>query len=116
MSRIDADWLSRLELATTTAEAVRIAADYVRAWTPVDLLTLPAECRPGEIADPDDVVGYAYRLVSAHCAARSPPSDDDPLPRMAAFFARAAQRLVMLSSMVPQRPARHLFQGVRERG
>jgi hypothetical protein len=84
-------WRGRLDEATTAHEVVSAAKDFVAAWTPEEIASLPPHCRPGKIVDADDVTAYAIQLAQ-EC--RAADSDADPrVHRMGNFFSDASLRL-----------------------
>ncbi len=83
-------WQNTITSAKTTTEVVAAAKEFLSSWTPEQIAALPADCRPSEMNDPDDVSGYAFTLVQKQCAGenRSPA-----LNAMATFFTAASIRL-----------------------
>ena len=82
-------WEARLTRAYRTEDVLAIAKEFVAAWGPAELATLPEHLRPGRLRDSDDVGLYAFKLVS------HPASGPNAgyLLRMTTFFTAASRRL-----------------------
>lgn len=83
-------WLGRLNTATSTAEVVVLAREFLATWSADDLAKLPDSCEPGEISSSDDIAFYAFQLVREQCSGDSQCVE---LHRMATFFSSASQRV-----------------------
>lgn len=89
-------WFDLLAAATTPAEVVRVARDYLATWTPQEIAALPRPCRPpGQLKFPEEIVDYAFSLVKAH---REGDDDHQGVLRMATFFAEASWRVAAAMS------------------
>ena len=88
-------WQKAIQSAARTSDIVAAAREFVSSWTPEQIASLPAECRPGEMNNAHDVADYAFTLVSKQCA-----DEDQPpaLNAMASFFAAASIRLSEISA------------------
>ncbi len=95
-------WQHRLDAASTEADVVELANEFLATLTPGDIARLPEEARPRPIATADDVTRYAFLLFRHHDA------DDDGAARLiyriARFFSGAAIRVsqVMARSSDPE--------------
>jgi hypothetical protein len=84
-------WFDLLASASTPAEVVNVARDYLATWTPEEIARLPRACRPPRsLKFPEEIVDYAFALVKAHLDA---DSDSNGVTRMATFFAEASWRV-----------------------
>ncbi len=84
-------WADRLNHASAVEEIINVVKDYLAQWTPEELANLPEACRPGRIADSDDITLCAFALVREQFKAED--RDDAALARMATFFTGASRRL-----------------------
>ncbi len=89
-------WQRRLDAASSEADVVAIARDFVALLSPSDLERLPEICRPTPLARGSDVTEYASILVRHHCGGDGAASRlVDWLIR---FFSAAARRLSELQA------------------
>ncbi|HUP30816.1 MAG TPA: hypothetical protein VM122_11620 [Usitatibacter sp.] len=84
-------WQDRLNFASSEAEVVEVAKDFIAQFTPEEIHELPEACRPGKFFDANDVTSYAFALVRHNC-------DGDArvsvlVHKMVAFFSEASIRL-----------------------
>ena len=84
-------WQNRLDAATSEAEVVSVARDFLATFSPYDLARLPEVSRPGKLVDGNDVGAYALTLVRSNC-------DDGIgtarcLQMLSTFFSRASERI-----------------------
>lgn len=89
-------WQGRLNNATDQGEVVGIARDFVAQFDYAQVAGLPAECRPGDFVDANDVTSYAFTLVQ-HCTG----GDTEGavlVEKLAAFFSHASLRLARILS------------------
>ena len=92
-------YLISLRAAASEEEVVRIARDYLAQWTPPELGSIPASCRPRRISDAEDLADGAFALTKA----RIDTSTSQPLlEEMETFFAMACARISELEA-IPQR-------------
>lgn len=84
-------WQDRLHLASTEAEVVIAAKEFVAQFTPDEINDLPEPCRPGKFFDANDITSFAFALVRHQCG------DDARTARLvqklALFFSNASIRL-----------------------
>lgn len=99
-------WQDRLDEASTEADVVMVAKDFIAAFTPAEIARLPQECRPGKFFEANDVTSYAFALVRYTC-------DEEPetaalVHKLAHFFSNASTRLsqIMARSNVSEDEAR----------
>ncbi len=83
-------WPGRLDLATSEAEVVEAARDYLASLDPFEVDRLPDHCKPRKLFDADDIGSYAFDLVSCDCVAADSTA---VVHRVAAFFMDANDRL-----------------------
>jgi len=82
--------------ATTSERAViQLARSYLAEWTPAELASIPEKCRPGKIADGEDVADLAFNLTHARIQSRG---SQMLLEEMEGFFAYACAKLSELES------------------
>lgn len=84
-------WQNRLDAATSEAEVVGVARDFLATFSPYELARLPEGCRPRKLVDGNDVAAYALILVKSNC-------DDGIgtarcLQMLSTFFSRASERI-----------------------
>ena len=90
-------WNARLSEATTSADVLRVARDFLSQWTSQQLEELPADCHPGQLDKADDIPPYAVKLLQRHC--REDAYASPGLTAMANFFASASQRLSKITAL-----------------
>jgi hypothetical protein len=102
----DQVWLERLHSAHEVAEILATAKQFLSSWRPLQLASLPRDCRPPLMGSTDDVGIYAFTLARYQRL-----NDQDALvDRMSTFFVAAQQRLSeILAISVHRTPAPHFF-------
>ena len=84
-------WHEQLKAASTEADVVAIARDYLATVTPDEIKWLPEHLRPHRLVDANDITTYAFELVRFDCG------DHDGMQRLvhrlAHFFSSASIRL-----------------------
>ena len=98
-----ADWLYLLNTSESDTQAVAVARDFVATWSPLEISRLPASCRPGRLADANDVSDLAYRLTNAHLRYTGSVTDWLLLERMMNFFVQANARIGELHAAIHAR-------------
>ena len=83
-------WQRRLDAASSDAEVVAIARDFVAMLSANDLERLPEICRPPPLARGSDVAEYASILVRHHCSGDG--ATHRLVDRLTGFFSAAARR------------------------
>ena len=84
-------WQGRLAAASSVAEVVEIARNFVATFSPADIACLPEVVRPPELVEPQDVSAYAFALVRHYCDDNS--GSARLAYRLASFFSSASIRL-----------------------
>jgi len=91
------EWNTRIGEASSEEEVLWVVRDFLSHWTPQQLEDLPADCRPGQMARPEEIAEYAIQLRHAQCK-----SDDILASRMytiTTFFGIASQRLAQIAHL-----------------
>lgn len=87
---------SQLGAATSEAEVVALAREFLASISPYDLARIPESLRPRKLVDGKDITEYAVKLVRYDC------DDSDGsarcMRRLANFFSSAS---IKLSKLVP---------------
>ncbi|MDQ3025461.1 MAG: hypothetical protein M3R58_03005 [Pseudomonadota bacterium] len=85
---------SQLGAATSEAEVVALAREFLASVSPYDLARIPESFRPEKLVDGNDITEYAVRLVRYDC------DDADGnarcIRRLANFFSSASIQLSKL--------------------
>jgi len=89
-------WQRRLDAASSEADVVATARDFVAMLSPSDLDRLPEPCRPGPLERGSDVADFASILVRHHCSGDG--ATHRLVDRLIAFFSAAARRLAELQT------------------
>lgn len=84
-------WQERVHAATTEAEVLHVARNFLAQFAPIEIAQLPEACRPRKLADGSDLTEYAFDLVRHRCD--DGLGADYALHRLAAFFSGATARL-----------------------
>ena len=96
-------WRDHLVLAATPERVLAVAQDFLATWSPEELASLPAACRPpARFAVPEDVVLYTFTLVDYRL---KQDSEHPGVFRMANFFSEATARVTFLMGQVKLRQA-----------
>ena len=85
-------WRLAIPQARTPQELLELAKDFVADWDQRDLAHLPADCRPQDVRDLDDVSYMAYRLAQAFANPTADPRDEPYVREMLSFFSAVAER------------------------
>lgn len=83
-------WLRDIERATSQAEVVAGARDYMSLWSPREL---PEGCREIAIEDETDIVRWRERLAQGGGAAAGGASSPERYRDLVTYLARASERL-----------------------
>jgi hypothetical protein len=84
-------WQAQLDRASSSADVVGLARDYLAQFSPYELHELPEPCRPpGKIVDGEDITSYAFALVQQDC---NGIENAGLIHRLAHFFSSASVRL-----------------------
>ncbi len=85
-------WIRMLEGARTPEDVVQVARKFVAQLSDSEIELLPRDCRPPQLASPEDVRQYALRLVKQ--PARGPNARI--ALRISEFVSAAAIRIAKL--------------------
>lgn len=94
--RPGAIWLFAVNAAETEADVVIAARDFLATWTPAEISTLPVDCRPGRIANAEDINEIAYSLSTEHHSSHAEQAGSANLERLMNFFTHATARIAEL--------------------
>lgn len=87
---------SQLGAATSEAEVVALAREFLASISPYDLARIPESFRPSKLVDGKDITDYAVKLVRYDC------DDADGsarcIRRLADFFSSASIQLSKLTA------------------
>ena len=83
-------WLRDIERATTGAEVLASARDFVSLWSPREL---PEGCREIRIEDEADIPRLRERLASSAGECSAPRQNPGRLHELVAYLSRATERL-----------------------
>jgi hypothetical protein len=89
-------WFHQLDGATSPAEVVAIARDYLATWTPEELARLPRACRPGRVRVAEDIDEMHSCAVDAYRTTRASGDELTALQLLTSFLVRASLRLAQL--------------------
>jgi hypothetical protein len=84
-------WQDRLEEASSEAEVVAVARDFIATFTPAEMALLPPECRPGKFFEANDLTSYAFALLRHDCSDEREVAE--LVHKLAHFFSNASTRL-----------------------
>ena len=99
------DYHHQLGSAATEQAVVGMVVRYLAGWTPSELASIPAACRPGVVRDAEEIADLAYALTKA----RIESSGANPLlEEMETFFAHACARVSELEAP-PRRLAGKIY-------
>lgn len=86
-------WQNEIRRATTEAEVVRMAADYLTLWAQVELQPLSLGWRDFTIENADDVERVKRWLVESVNTSQSLARNAGELRELASYFWHAAARI-----------------------
>lgn len=89
-------WEERLQLASSQAEVIATARDFLATLDHFDIAMLPPGCAPRKLFGAHDVSSYAFDLVAHYCDYYLPGAR--LMQRLATFFMSASQRLSQLAA------------------
>ena len=90
-------WRGRLSMARAPEGVVRIANEYIAAWSDEDRRRLPTECVPVKIRTPQELADYAFLLTNAQFHFDGHVVIGMLVDRLAVFFSYASARASQLS-------------------
>jgi hypothetical protein len=88
-------WQERIQLATSEAEVIRIARDFLATLDRFEIALLPDRCAPRKLFVAEDVSSYAFDLVGYYVDQPEPAAKI--IRKLALFFTHAAIRLSELT-------------------
>ena len=88
-------WQDRLDFASTGADVVVIAQDFVAQFSEEEIEELPEVCRPGRFFDANDVTAYSFLVVRHHLAGSAETAAR--IHKLASFSSNASIRLSQLA-------------------
>jgi hypothetical protein len=89
-------WFQQLDKATSPAEVVAVARDYLATWTPEEIGRLPRACRPGRMRVAEDIEEMHSCAVDAYRTTRASGDELTSLQLITSFLVRASLRLAKL--------------------
>jgi hypothetical protein len=93
-------------MASDVVEVLAIAREFLGAFTPQEIASLPGPCQPPlTLVDIEDVNSYAFELVRHDCA---DSESAELVQKLAAFFSQAAARIARLLAYRQREIARHM--------
>ena len=92
-------WYQQVESAETTRQVVDVARGYLSSLTPLDLGSMPADCRPGRIRDESDIDFWNVRLAEESRSIWGTDRDGRMVTELSQFFMRASVRISRLSEL-----------------
>ena len=90
-------WLKEIERATTEAQVVASARDYVSLYSPPELAPLPEDCRQIRIDGHGDIPRWREKLARGYESARDNAPNAERLQDLVNYFSRATERLGEIS-------------------
>lgn len=90
-------WLKGIDQATTQAQIVATARDYVSLYSPPELAPFPEECRTIRIDGHDDIPVWREKLAKGYERAAVNAPNAARLQDLVTYFARATERLGEIS-------------------
>jgi hypothetical protein len=88
-------WQDRLDIASTGADVVVIAQDFVAQFSEEEIEELPEVCRPGMFLVANDVTAYSFLVVRNHLAGNTETAAR--VHSLASFSFNASIRLSQLT-------------------
>ena len=86
-------WHREIERASTEAEVVDRARDYLVLWSPNELEPLIRSDDTVHLEDGTDIVRYQRRLAEGYFESRSSPPKAEQLQELSSYFWHAAARI-----------------------
>jgi hypothetical protein len=90
-------WQDRLDFASTGADVVVIAQDFVAQFSEEEIAELPVVCRPGNFLVANDVTAYSFQVVRHHRAGNAETAAR--VHSLASFSFDASIRLSQLTGL-----------------
>ena len=93
------DWRTRIQFASDVDQLLRIAREYLAAWTPDQLEPLPAEVGATALSDSTDLCARAVLAAQADLGWQGDEAGGRLVREMALTLSAAASRLRFLSAI-----------------
>jgi hypothetical protein len=90
---LDEGWRTAITAATSEAELIHLARNFISNSPPLDLEALPTTCRPRRIVSAGDLSLIAFRLRRAFCSPALDSVTASRVERALAFFEALCDRL-----------------------
>lgn len=87
---------AQLGTATSEAEVVALAREFLASISPYELARIPESFRPGKLVDGSDIADYAFTLVRYDCDDSSGAARC--IGRLANFFSSASIQLSKITA------------------
>jgi hypothetical protein len=97
-ARLAPDWKALLDASVTEREVVEVTRDYLATWTPREIFSLPASCRPGMVKGGEDISMLAFELTKAHFTQGDDLELAQLILKMMTFFTHASSRVSFILS------------------
>ena len=85
------DWITSARFASSEAELLRLANEFIATWSREQLAALPGDCRMHRIESLEGIGDLAFALVRHECSLE-PLDHPAILQAMARFFASTSTR------------------------
>ena len=94
-------WYQMVDTAQSSGEVLGIAREYLASLTQEDLVSVPDDCRPGQIHEQSDIDFWNLRLAEELRAIWGTSRDGHMVTELAQFFQHASVRLSRLAEPPP---------------
>ena len=89
-------WHHEIDKATSEAEVVKSASDYLNLWAPREIPPWRLGLAEMRIADGGDIERVNFHLASRGAASALAPGRESHMRELATYFNRASRRIVEL--------------------
>ena len=89
-------WHHEIEKATSEAEVLKSASDYLVLWTPREIPPWRLGLSEMRIADREDIERVRFHLSERPANAKPASTGESHLRELAHYFSRASERIVEL--------------------
>ena len=89
------DYHGLLGTAASEQSVVGVVVRYLADWSPAELASIPAGCRPRMVGDAEEIADLAYMLTKARIESQG---SNPLLEEMESFFAHACTRVSELEA------------------
>jgi len=94
-------WYQMVDTAQSPGEVLGVAREYLASLTAEDMVSVPDDCRPGEIRDQSDIDFWNLRLAEELRTIWGTGRDGHMVTELAQFFLHASVRLSRLTEPPP---------------